>query len=210
MSGSTAEMIDLDAVRKATVIADPFEYFLVPKAIRAEHLAAIRKDFPPILQGGSFPLASLTYGPAFEQLTDELMGEPLKEILAEKLKIDLADRPATLTVRGRTRTKDGQIHIDSQTKLVTVLLYLNPAWDQPGGRLRLLRNEYDLENYVAEVPPEEGSLVAFRCRSNAWHGHHPFEGERRSMQLNYVTSASASRWASLRHSVSAAVKRLVG
>jgi hypothetical protein len=203
-------MLNLAAIRKANVLTEPFEHFLVPRAIGAEHLAAIRKDFPQIAQGGSFPLASLTYGAAFEQLTDELMAEPLRTILTEKLGIDLADRPATLTVRGRTRMKDGQIHIDSQTKLITVLLYLNPTWHEAGGRLRLLRNEHDLENYIAEVPPEEGSLVAFRCRPNAWHGHHPFEGERRSLQLNYVTSASASRWSSLRHSVSAAVKRLVG
>ena len=70
--------------------------------------------------------------------------------------MDLADRPATLTVRGRTRPKDGQIHTDSKTKLITVLLYLNRHWDSPGGRLRLLKNEHDLEDYIAEVPPIRG------------------------------------------------------
>jgi hypothetical protein len=63
---------------------------------------------------------------------------------------------------------------------------------------------------IAEVAPEEGALVAFRCRENAWHGHHPFEGRRRSLQLNYVVNSGASRWSSIRHSLSAIVKSLRG
>jgi hypothetical protein len=201
-------MLELKALRNTQVVTEPFEHFIVPRFVKGECLAAIERDFPQISTGGSFPLSSLHFGPAFRALTEQLLGEELREVFAEKFGMDLAGRPATLTVRGRTRPKDGQIHTDSKTKLITILIYLNRNWSSSGGRLRLLRSPDDLEDIVAEVPPEQGSLVAFRCRDNAWHGHHPFDGERRSLQLNYVTSESASRWSSLRHSVSALFKSL--
>lgn len=201
-------LLELHTLRQTPLVAQPFEYLIVPQFVKPECLAAVERDFPPIASGGSFPLASLHYGPAFRELTEELLGDEVRHIFAVKFDMDLADRPAMLTVRGRTRQKDGQIHIDSKTKLITVLLYLNRSWDSAGGRLRLLKNDRDLEDYVAEVPPDQGALVAFRCRPNAWHGHHPFDGERRSLQLNYVVDESASRWSSFRHSMSAMFKSL--
>lgn len=201
-------MLRLDLLRQTPLVTEPFEYVIIPQFVRSEHLDALQRDFPRIAEGGSFPLSALHYGPAFQQLTSELEGEELRALFAEKFAMDLEDRPTTLTVRGRTRPKDGKIHTDSRSKLITVLLYLNRHWGADGGRLRLLRSAHDLEDVVAEVPPEEGALVAFRNRPNAWHGHHPFDGERRSMQLNYVVDATASRWSSIRHSVSAMFKTL--
>jgi hypothetical protein len=122
--------------------------------------------------------------------------------------MDLRNRPATLTVRGMTRAKDGQIHLDSKTKLITVLVYLNSDWGDAGGQLRLLRSPTDIEDVVTEIPPHFGSMVAFRCRPNAWHGHKPYVGVRRALQLNWVTDASAARTNVWRHSLSCFLKRL--
>ena len=115
-----------------------------------------------------------------------------------------------VTVRGRARPTDGQIHIDSTGKLVTVLLYMNPAWEDPGGQLRLLRSPDNLEDYAVEVPPAEGTFLAFPCIHNAWHGHQPFDGERRTIQLNWVNSQSYKRREQVRHSISAFFKKLSG
>jgi len=201
-------MLEIKALRETPLVHEPFEHFIVPQFVKGECLAAIERDFPPIATGGSFPLNSLEFGPAFRTLTDELLGDEMRRVFAAKFDMDLTDRPATLTVRGRTRPKDGQIHTDSKSKLITVLIYLNRHWSSASGRLRLLRSDHDLEDVVAEVPPDQGALVAFRCRDNAWHGHHPFDGERRSLQLNYVVSETASRWSTLRHSFSAMFKSL--
>jgi hypothetical protein len=192
------------------VVRHPFEYFIIPRFLSEECLDDIQQDFPIINQGGSYPLSALRYGPAFKRLTDELLGARLRDILARKFEMDFTGRPATLTVRGCTRMKDGQIHIDSQSKLITVLLYLNRDWHAAGGRLRLLKSAHDIDDLIAEVPPEEGALLAFRCRENAWHGHQPFDGPRRSLQLNYVVSDTASRWSNIRHSLSAMLKSLRG
>jgi SM-20-related protein len=203
-------MLRHDLLAEVEVAKHPFEYFTIPRFLTEDCLDAVHHDFPIINQGGSFPLSALRYGAAFKQLTDELLGDRLRQLLARKFELDLTGRPATLTVRGCTRMKDGQIHIDSQSKLITVLLYLNRDWNAAGGRLRLLRNSHDIDDIIAEVPPENGALLAFRCRPNAWHGHQPFDGPRRSIQLNYVISDSASRWSNIRHSLSAMLKSLRG
>jgi hypothetical protein len=76
--------------------------------------------------------------------------------------MDLTRRPTMVTVRGLCRPSDGQIHTDSVTKLVTVLIYMNGKWEQPGGRLRLLRSADSLDAVIDEVPPERGTLLIFR------------------------------------------------
>ena len=99
-------------------------------------------------------------------------------------------------------------HQDSTEKIVTVLVYMNPDWEESGGRLRVLRSDRDLEDYAAEVPPAEGTLLAFRRSDTSHHGHKPFEGQRRVLQLNWVTSDKFARRERRRHAISAFFKRL--
>jgi hypothetical protein len=115
-----------------------------------------------------------------------------------------------VTARGVSAARDGQIHTDSRTKLVTVLIYMNNSWEAPTGRLRLLRGPSNLEDVIAEVPPDEGTLLIFKNEPNAWHGFHAFEGPRRVIQLNWVTDLGVVRREQTRHKVSAFFKRLRG
>ena len=110
------------------------------------------------------------------------------------------------TVRGRCQQKDGRIHTDSKSKIITVLIYLNPQWENAAGRLRLLRGPDDIEDYAAEVPPDEGTLLAFRRSENSFHGHKTFVGERRVIQFNWVTDRGTVWRESLRHRLSAWIK----
>lgn len=201
-------LLNIKAFRQTPLTVNPFEFCVVPGFVDTEALDSLNADFPQIHDPGSFPLSTLRYGRTFEQLTAELRSPELRDAFAEKFGIDLAGRPTTLTVRGRTGPRDGRIHIDSKTKLITVLLYLNRRWSADGGNLRLLRSRDDIEDVIQEVPPECGTLVAFRCRENAWHGHKPFVGERRSIQLNWVVSRAAVRRSQWVHGVSSFLKRL--
>ncbi len=201
-------LLNIEAFRNAALETEPFEYLTVPGFVKEDELTAILADYPTIEKGGSFPLIALDYGPVFERLCDELQGEALRDAFAVKFGMDLGNRPTTLTVRGRCRAKDGQIHTDSDTKLITVLVYLNDSWDADGGRLRLLRSSDSLDNMITEVPPEAGSMVCFRNRANAWHGHGSFDGVRRVLQLNWVTDQAAVRQSERRHRRSAFWKRL--
>src|SRR4029077_6217128 len=110
--------------------------------------------------------------------------------------------------RGRSDGKDGSIHTDSATKLITLLIYLNPVWEEAGGRLRLRRRADDLSEYAAEVAPVAGTMVAFRRSAASFHGHHPHNGERRALQLNWVTDTWGVRRAIRRDRWSARLKAL--
>ena len=201
-------MLNLELLRNTPLTTDPFDHFIVPGFVRPDCLAEIHDDFPPIQNGGSFPLQTLKFGNTFQQLVDEIHGDELQDAFAEKFDLDLSERPTTLTVRGHSRQKDGRIHTDSKTKLITVLLYLNGDWESGGGRLRLLRSPNDIEDFFAEVPPTGGTLIAFRCTNNAWHGHKPFVGVRRTLQLNWVVDESAAKRSSRRHGLSALLKSI--
>ena len=115
-----------------------------------------------------------------------------------------------VTLRGQSRAKDGRIHSDSSSKLITALIYTSPGWTAAGGRLRLLRGPDNIEDYVVEVAPERGTLLAFRCVPHAYHGHKPFVGLRRSIQVNWVTDAAVLKRELKRHGLSAWTKRLFG
>ncbi|NKB49385.1 MAG: 2OG-Fe(II) oxygenase [Alphaproteobacteria bacterium] len=202
--------LDLASIDSASASHDPFDYVIVPGVISSDVLPAIHQDFPKIDKPGSYPVSQLDYGPRFDALLDELRSAPFAERVGAKLGIELTGRPTMITVRGQCRATDGKIHTDSAGKLVTVLLYLNPSWEAPGGQLRLLHNDHDLENYAAEVPPQEGTMVAFTCRPDAWHGHHSFEGQRRTIQLNWVRSRGYKMREQVRHGLSASLKKITG
>lgn len=202
-------MLDFARLDAAQVTTEPFPFTIVPGFVAAEFRDAIEGDYPRVERAGSFPLASLTYGPAFAQMVEELTGPGMRAIVARKFEIDLESRPVMTTVRGLCTARDGHIHTDSATKLITVLLYTNRSWECASARLRLLRSPNDLEDYVAEVPPDESTLVIFRNGPKAWHGFAPFHGRRRVIQVNWVTDASVVMREQARHRVSAFFKRLV-
>jgi SM-20-related protein len=204
----TLRCLDLEALRAVPLTREPFEYFVVPGFVRPEARAKINADYPKIAGGGSFPVAQLSYGSAFREFLDDLESEEFREAFEEKFGLDLAGRPTTITVRGQCSPKDGRIHTDTESKIITILIYMNAGWEHPGGRLRLLRSADSLDDMIMEVPPVEGTLLAFKRADNSWHGHKSFAGERRVIQFNWVTSEGDRKLAMLRHHVSAPLKRL--
>jgi hypothetical protein len=200
--------LDMEALERAGVHTTPFPYLIVPRFVRASALSAIGRDFPKIDHPGSFPLSTLRFGPAFAAFAGDLTSPQMTTVVGRKLDMDLSSAPTMITVRGQSRAKDGKIHTDSRTKLVTALTYMNDAWESPRGRLRLVRSEHDLNDVIAEVPPEQGTLLLFKNEPNAWHGFEPFSGPRRVIQLNWVISAAVVRREQFRHRLSAFLKRL--
>lgn len=201
-------MIDFDVVERADVTREPFPFFVVSDVLGSLDLDAVRADMCDISKPGIFPLSALSYGPAFARLVEDIQSPELRDIMAAKFDVDLSACPLMITVRGRARKKDGRIHNDSETKVVTCLLYLNDTWDDDQGRLRMLRGPDDLDDYIAEVPPHGGTLASFRRSDNSWHGHEPFVGERRYVMFNWMTSAEAAAHELSRHRLSARLKRL--
>ena len=200
--------LTLDRLRAAKLETDPFLFTVVPGFLSAASLRRINETYPKIDRGGSFPIESLDAGMTIKEVIDELDGPDFQAAIEEKFTVDLSDRPKMYSLRGYTRSKDGQIHTDSKDKIITVLLYLNENWPHPGGRLRILRNGHNVDDYAAEVPPDNGTLLVFKRSNNSWHGHHPFEGPRRSLQMNWMTSEGSKGFHKLRHTISATFKKL--
>ena len=200
--------IDVEAVRRAELRREPFPYLMVPHFVRDADIDAINADFPNVSHPGSFPLPTLSYGPAFGAFMDAIRGPEFTRAVSEKIGIDLTRRPTMVTVRGQSAARDGRIHTDSRTKLITVLIYMNGKWESPTGRLRLLGSPDNLNDVIAEVPPDEGTLLVFQNAPNAWHGFEAFDGPRRVIQLNWVTNGRVVWWEQTRHKVSAFFKRL--
>jgi SM-20-related protein len=201
-------ILDLERLRATPLQRDPFDFVRVDNFVRAEDLPAVLADFPEIRRHGSFPLGALSIGAAFAGFAAELEADELRREIERKFAIDLAGRPTMITVRGMSDGRDGRIHTDSATKLITLLLYMNPVWEAEGGRLRLLRRADDLADCAAEIAPLAGTMVAFRRSAASFHGHQPHRGERRVLQLNWVTDQGVLRRELGRHGWSARLKAL--
>jgi len=199
----------LDAFHATPLVREPFQHLVVSGFIGPQALAAINADYPKISSSGSFPVDQVKFGPAFQDVLDELEGDEFREAFEEKFGLDLAGRPTVTTVRGRCDSSDGRIHTDSTSKIITVLIYMNESWQEAGGRLRLLRSATNLNDIILEVPPVAGTMLAFKRSNNSWHGHEPFTGERRVIQFNWLTSEGNRQIAMLRHHTSASFKRVL-
>lgn len=179
-------LINLDVLRDAQLHTDPFDFLVAPGFLSNEVLAQVNADYPAIDTAANHALENLQYGPVFEALMTELQDPAFATVLGERFDMDLASLPTTVTVRKFCERTDGNIHTDHKSKVITVLVYFNEQWDHEDGQLRMLRSKDDIENYVAQVPPLGGTMLAFRRTDHSWHGHTQFVGERRMVQVNYL------------------------
>jgi hypothetical protein len=201
-------LIDLARFRDTPLCRDPFDFVVVENFLAGESLPALVDAFPVIHGHGSYPLSTLSCPPLFARLAEELEGEEMRAAVEDKFALDLAGRPTMITLRGYSDGKDGAIHTDSASKLITVLIYMNHEWREAAGRLRLLRGANDLSDYAVEIPPLAGSMIAFRRGDASFHGHQAHVGRRQSIQLNWVTDAGIVRRELGRHVWSARLKAL--
>jgi len=202
-----SSILDLKAVSDARINSDPFPFFVVENVIAPESVDSVHRAFPEISAGGSFALTEVNPGRAFNNLLEELNQPEFREIISGKLGLDLRDRPMVITLRGQSRAKDGRIHTDSKSKMATILIYFNEQWESETGRLRILRSE-NMEDFVSEVAPNVGTMIAFKVTDNCWHGYPAFEGLRQSIQINFVEDDRAANKHGKRHGWTAKLKKL--
>ena len=200
------QLINSDKLSHAKVEKEFFPFFYVDNVF-LDHINTeqIINDFPDISDGGSFHLTSTHSGDSINQLIEELESEEFKKILENKFSVNLDETKVVTTLRGYSRKKDGKIHTDSKTKILTVLLYLNKNWSDDKGNLRLLKGNSNLEDYIKEIPCTLGSLVAFKVTDKCWHGFKSYEGKRLSVQLNYIYPDAITSH-NLRHKISSGLK----
>lgn len=202
-------VLDLEALAAAPVRHDPCDFIVVPNFVRKEMLAAINGDYPAISDPGNFPPEELAFGPVFAEMMDELKSPALKDAVSKKFGVDLDGFPLQITVRKFSEADDGNVHNDSKLKVVTALIYFNETWPHEGGRLRLVRNPNDIDDFGAEVEPSGGTLLVFKRSERSYHGFKPFAGERRSLQMYYVRPKRAATTMSKRLGLKKRLKRML-
>ena len=180
-------MLDLARFDEAVLHREPCDFIVVPEFVKAEALKLVNSDYPAIAKPGNFPVEELSYGPHFEDLINELTGPEVRSHFESKFAMDLGSYPTQVTIRRyMARIGGGNIHNDSRTKKITVLIYFNEEWHQPGGQLRITRSPSNIDDFYVEVPPVRGTLLAFRRNEYSYHGFRPAQGERRSLQMYWV------------------------
>jgi len=179
--------IDIDAVRSAQLSHEPYDFLCASSFLRQQAIADLHHDFPDIRKPGYLTVEEVTLKGRFKTLIEEMEGSELTEALSQKFGRNLHPYPRLTTVMRHSQAKYGAIHTDSSSKIMTMLVYMNPDWQaDQGGRLRALYDDKSYEPYAVEVPPTMGQIFAFLRSEKSWHGHKPFTGERKVVQVAWV------------------------
>jgi 2OG-Fe(II) oxygenase superfamily len=175
----------------AVVRSEPFPYTVVKAALPESARAAIAADFPNYDRSGFFPYLTSECGPSVQRIVDDMQSPAFADALGDRLGVPrLSQYPTIVTIRKLSKETDGRIHNDSKSKIVTALLYLNDTWpDSSDGCFRFLSSPESFDHQVGdEVKPLYGTFTAFRRTETSWHGHLPYKGERRVIQVAWLTS----------------------
>lgn len=210
------DLLDLACLDRATAVihSEPFARLVAPGILNDAARPFLKADFPNYASAGFFPHHAEECGPAINALVAALEGPAFADAIGAKLGIEqLAQYPVLVTLCRSLNRRHGTIHTDSRSKVATALVYLNESWpaDEHGGCLRFLQRIDSIDDVLEpELKPLYGNLAAFRRADNSFHGHLPYEGERRVIQIAWLTSEEEKRRKTQRGGFSRAIKKLFG
>lgn len=200
--------------RVDTVVhSEPFRFLIARDQLPADAAGELHRDFPKYAGAGFFPFEEKDCGPSVNRLIAELTDPAVASAVGTRLGIDnLGQYPTLVTLCRALNKRHGTIHTDSRSKVATALLYLNESWpDTSDGCFRLLKRSDTIEDLVApEVRPLYGTFVVFKRAENSFHGHLPYAGERRVIQVAWLTSLDEKLRKIQRGKLSRLFKKLFG
>jgi hypothetical protein len=210
-----ATLIDPKKLDRADSILtrEPFAFLIAYEQLPRAAANELGRDFPRYPSAGFFPYEAKDCGPSVQQLVAELIDPAIASSIGAKLGIEnLGQFPTLVTLCRALNKRHGTIHTDSTSKIATALLYLNESWpDTSDGCLRFLAKKDDIDALVTpEVKPVYGNFVVFKRAENSYHGHLPFEGERRVIQVAWLTSEDEKLRKTQRGKFSRLLKKLFG
>ncbi len=196
-----------------TVQLEPFPFLVAHGQLPREARGDLERDFPRYSSAGFFPYDPSDCGPSINLLVDNVTCGAFAGVIGKRLGIDnLADYPTLVTLCRSLNRRHGTIHTDSRSKVATALIYLNEQWpDTSDGCLRFLGRIDDIDSLVTpELTPLYGEIAAFKRCDNSFHGHLPYEGERRVIQVAWLTSEREKLRKTRRGRFSRGFKKLFG
>ena len=200
--------------RPDTVVQQqPFPFMVAHGQLPDEVRSELDRDFPRYSSAGFFPYDPRDCGPSVNALIADMTAPAFAGAVGARLGIDnLHQYPTLVTVCRLLNKRHGTIHTDSRSKVATALIYLNGQWpDTSDGCLRFLHKIDDIDSLIApELTPLYGEFAVFKRCDNSFHGHLPYEGERRVIQVAWLTSEEAKLRKTKRGKFSRAFKKLFG
>lgn len=196
-----------------TVQMEPFPFLLAHGQLPDEARGELDRDFPRYPSAGFFPYDPADCGPAINTLVEYMTAPSFASALGHRLGIEKLEQYPTLVTLCRLLNKrHGTIHTDSRSKVATALLYLNPLWpDTSNGCLRFLHKIDDIDAIVVpELPPLYGEFAVFKRCDNSFHGHLPYEGERRVIQVAWLVSEEEKQRKTRRGKFARMFKKIFG
>ncbi len=180
-------VINVEAVRQAQRSHEPYDWFLGSGILKEDAIDDLKRDFPDITKPGYLTVDEVQLKGRFKTLIDELESPEFTEEISRKWGKDMHPYPRLTTIMKKSQPKYGSIHTDGPSKVMTMLVYMNDDWgSDDGGRLRVLYDGKNYEPYAVEVPPTMGTVFAFLRSDRSWHGHRPYTGERKVVQVAWV------------------------
>lgn len=212
---NAATLIDAGRLGDAgtDVRREPFAFLVAHDILPASARDALAADFPRYSGAGFFPYDPADCGASVNRLVAELTAPAFGNALGERLGMpNLGEFPTLVTICRSLNKRHGTIHTDSRSKIATALVYLNESWpDTSAGCVRFLNRIDDIDDLAApEVKPLYGVIAAFRRADNSFHGHLPYEGERRVIQIAWLTSEEEKARKTQRGRLSRLAKKLFG
>src|SRR5215831_13922683 len=200
--------------RSDTVVREqPFHFLVAFGQLPDSAAMELRRDFPKYAGAGFFPYEANDCGPSINQLIADLTEPAVASAVGARLGIDnLGQYPTLVTLCRSLNKRHGTIHTDSRSKVATALLYLNESWpDTHDGCFRFLNRIDNIDDMAApELKPLYGTFAVFKRADNSFHGHLPFEGERRVIQVAWLTSEEEKQRKTQRGKLSRLFKKLFG
>lgn len=192
---------------------EPFPFMVAHGQLPDEARAELDRDFPRYASAGFFPYDAADCGPSINALIAHLTAPPFAQAVGQKLGINnLGDYPTLVTLCRLLNKRHGTIHTDSRSRVASALLYLSPSWpDSSDGCLRFLHRVDNIDDVIVpEIKPLYGEFAVFKRTDNSFHGHLPYEGERRVIQVAWLTSEEEKLRKTRRGKFSRAFKKLLG
>ncbi|XYH97387.1 2OG-Fe(II) oxygenase [Sorangium sp. So ce1128] len=183
-------MIDLRAIREATLQRAPFRHALIRSLLSRDQVVALRRALPRenysrsarasgsdktynVINNVIFPLEEqrpapgVRLEPPWAELLSDLSTPAYVAALSELLDEDLGPCCREVTIKRYGHGDYISSHTDTAAVRATHLLFFNLEWEPSwGGQLRLLR---DATSSFREIAPHWSECVAFVRSEHSWH-----------------------------------------
>lgn len=170
---------------------------LVAHGLLSERLRLdLNRDFPAFRQTGFVPYEESECGASINQLIRDLTAREFVDAIGARLGLtNLHAHPALVEIRRRRDDRHVAIQVGSASKVATALLHLNDGCPSSDDEcLHFLSDANDVPaNVASRARAEYGEFVAFARTEKSYHGLLPYRGERRVIQVSWLTDDAAFR-----------------